>query len=474
MTEKAGHTSILLFGIHMTARIVGFLGLVYFARELMQAELAVYFLFFLVVQVSSLISQLGLGSAIIQRIGSTDRTDQMYSAAIIIVLSVGMIIATFFFIFRSPLSGYIGADIPLLLSLAVAGWLLADIHIRALQAEDRVLTGGLVQLAQDVIRVGVGAFLVSIGLGAIGLIYGVIIGFAATAILGAVLTDLRPVAPTWDDFASLFLISKYTAFFGPTNFVYFWFDTAMIGLFLMPVDVTTYEYAWQTVRVLIIPTTAIRQTIFPKISQWAGNGMYSEIERIITGAVIFTLFIPIPGVIGIVVIGESILSIIYTPEYAVAALAMAMLAVYMILESLHRVGQTVATGIDRADVPFRSRMVGVTFAVVLNILLIPSFGIEGAAVATVLAKFADAAGLWYFIYHRFDIHLPFRSLIWEGTSALIMSVVVYVITLAVTVDTLPVLFVTVGLGSIAYGSLVLLDPDIRQAIDQYVPVSLAN
>lgn len=474
MTEQAGYTSILLFGIHMTARIVGFLGLVYFARELTQAELAVYFLFFLVVQVSSLISQLGLGSAIIQRIGSTDRTDQMYSAAILVVISVGMIITILIFIFRSSVSSYIGADIPLLLSLAVAGWLLADIHIRSLQAEDRVLTGGLMQLAQDVIRVGVGAFLVSIGLGAIGIIYGVIVGFATTAVLGAVLTDLRPVVPAWDDFTSLFLISKYTAFFGPTNFVYFWFDTAMIGIFLMPVNVTTYEYAWQTVRVLIIPTTAIRQTIFPKISQLAGNNTYDEIERIITGAVIFTLFIPIPGIIGIVVLGESILSIIYTPEYAVAALSMAILAVYMTFESLHRVGQAVATGIDRADVPFRSRMVGVTLAVVLNILLIPSFGIEGAAAATVLAKFADAAGLWYFICGRLDIYLPFRSLIWEGTSALIMGVTVYGVGLAVTIDTLPVLFATVGLGSMAYGCLVLLDPDIRQAIDQYVPVSLGS
>lgn len=474
MSDDAGRTSILLFGVHMTARVVGFLGLMYFARELSQAQLAVYFLFFLVVQVSSLVSQLGMGSALIQRIGSTDRGAAMYSAAILVVAGVGAVATAVFFLFRGPLGEYIGADVPLLLSLAVIGWLLADIHIRTLQGEDRVLLGGFLQLGQDVVRVGTGAVLLSMGFGAIGLIYGVIAGFGATALVGAVLTNLRPVVPTRADFTSLFQISKYTAFFGPTNFVYFWFDTAMIGLLLLPPDVTTYEYAWQTVRVLIIPTTAIRQTIFPKISRWAGENEIAEIERILAGAIIFTLFIPIPGLVGLAVLGPEILSLVYTPEYAVAATAMAVLAVYMVLEALHRVGEAVATGMDRADVPFRSRMVGVALALGLNIVLIPAFGILGAAVATVAAKGADALGLWYGLAKQLSIPLPARSLLWEGASAVAMGAIVLGISEVLLIDSLPVLFAVVSVGGIAYGGLVLLDPDIRQVLDQYSPISLGG
>jgi O-antigen/teichoic acid export membrane protein len=468
----AGGTSIKLFGIYTISRVVGFVGLVYFARVLSQELLGIYFLFFLIIQVSSMVSNLGLREGVVTKVGEGERPDAPLSAALAVITAVSLLIAVVVFLFRTPLANYIGADVPLLISVATASWLFSDMYKSALQAENRVLESGLLQFSEDFIRVLVGSLLITIGWGPEGLMVGVIIGFLGTTLIGVMLSDLSVIFPQRVDFRRIFSVSRYTMVYGPTNFAYFWLDTFMIGLLLGQAAVSSYEIGWQTTRVLIIATTAISTTIFPKIPRWASEGNYGEIERIIPGALLFTLIFPIPGLVGLIVLGPEVLSLVYTPAYLDAALPMAILAGYMVVESIQRVSSPILTGIERADVPFRSRLLGVGLAIVLNILLIPRYGLVGAAVATVTAKLLDTIIQWFALFSILDIDIPTRSLTWELLSASAMGVVVYGSVLAIQPDGLLELAVVIALGVGIYGIVVVQDPEIRGVVEQYVPISL--
>lgn len=468
----AGRESILLFGIQMAARVVGFLGLVYFTKEISQSELGIYFLFFLVIQVSSMVGNLGLGQALVRRIGEGERQSELFTVAITVVTLVTMFATATFYGLREPLAVYIGTDVPGLLALGTGAWLLADLLISTLQAENRVLTGGLLQLLQDVVRVGVGAVLLTIGYGPVGLIYGVIAGFMATIVVGFPLSNLSFAVPEWADFLRVFSISRYTMFFGPTNLIYFWLDTFLIGLLLTRGDVSAYEVAWQTTRVLVIATSAINTTIFPKVSRWASRGEYSEIERVIPGAILFALFFPLPGIVGIFVLSEEILGIVYQPSYTIAAIPMILLSGYMVVESIQRIGNSVLTGMDRAIIPFRSRLTGVSLAVALNFTLIPRYGLVGAAVATLVAKLVDTVYQWISIERILNIDYPARSLLWQIGSAVGMGIVVDTVVTVLSPLSTVTLIATVLIGAGVYGVLVLFDPEIRQVVNQYFPVTL--
>lgn len=468
----AGRESLLLFGVQLVARVIGFLGLAYFAREIPQSDLGIYFLFFLVIQVSSMIGNMGLGQALVRRIGEGQRRSELFSVALIVISTVSLIATAIFYVFESAISEYIGASVPGLLALATGAWLLADLLISTLQAEDRVLTSGVLQLFQDGIRVGVGAILITVGFGPKGLMYGVIAGFVGTVVVAYPLSNLSVALPEKADFTRIFTISRYTMFFGPANFIYFWLDTFLIGVFLTRADVSSYEVAWQTTRVLIIATTAINTTIFPKISRWASDGEYSEIERVIPGAIIFGLIFPIPGLVGLAVLGEQVLSIVYKPAYAVAAVPMTILAGYMAVESIQRVGNSVLTGMDRADVPFRSRLLGVSLAIALNLLLIPRYGLIGAAVATVVSKLVDTIYQWVSIGRLLTLEFPIKSFTWQLGSALLMGFAVAGLTSFVGQLSIVTLSSVVFAGAGIYGGLVLLNDEIRQVVDQYVPISL--
>lgn len=470
----AGRTSILLFGIHVVARTVGFVGLVVFTRLLPKERLDVYFLFFLVVQMASMVSNLGMGQALVRRISEGERESAVFSAALTTVAAASVLLAGAFFAFDEALAAYIGADVAGLLALATGFWLLADLHLSAIQGEDRVLVSGLLQLLQDVVRVGVGAAFLFAGYGPVGLMYGVVVAFAATSVIGYPLTSLTVTRPTRRDFRRLFDISRHTMFFGPANFVYFWLDTFMIGLLLPAGNVSAYEVAWQTTRVLILANVAINQTVFPKVSRWASQGRYGEIERVIPGVVLFSLVFPLPGVVGVVVIGEEVLSVVYRPTYAVAAVPMAILAGYMAVESLQRISSSVLTGMDRAEVPFRARLTGVALAAVLNVTLIPTFGLVGAAVATFAAKLVDTALQWRFLAGEIDVDVPRRSLGWQVGSAALMGATVFLGARWLRPSTTPVLLALVAGGVLVYGLTVLFDDEIRGVVGQYVPVPLGT
>jgi O-antigen/teichoic acid export membrane protein len=303
--------------------------------------------------------------------------------------------------------------------------------------------------------------------------YGVLAGFVVTVAVGYLLVEASLALPTREDFRTVLGISRYTMIYGPTNFVYFWLDTALIGLFLLPLDVSAYEVAWQTTRVLIIATTAINQTIFPKVSAWAGEGRYDEIERVLPGALIFSLIFPLPGLVGIAVLGGDVLAQVYEPEYRYAALAMTILATYMAVEALQRVVNSTLTGLDRADIPFRSRLVGVGLAVVLNLALIPEFELLGAAVGTLTAKAVDTVIQYRGLSTLLDLRVPVRSLAWQTASALAMGGVVYAgATMTDLPDSTVGVAVLVGVGVVVYGGLVVLDADIRQVVEQYSPVPI--
>ncbi|WEL17232.1 MATE family membrane protein, Rfbx family [Halorhabdus sp. SVX81] len=471
MTDNdAGRQSILLFGIQFTARIVGFLGLVYFTKVIPQSRLDIYFLFFLVIQVSSLVGNLGMGQALVQRIGEGERRSELFTVGLVVITVVSLFATAIFYFFENPITNYVGASVPGLLALATGTWLVADLFIKTLQAEDRVLTSGFLQLLQDIVRVGVGAALITVGYGPKGLMYGVIAGFVATIIIAFPLSNLSVAIPARSDFRRVFSISRYTMFFGPTNFIYFWLDTFLIGVFLADGAVSSYEVAWQTTRVLIIATTAINMTIFPKVSRWANDDEFDEIERIVPGAIIFGLIFPIPGLVGLTVLGEDILRVVYQPEYVEAAIPLVILAGYMAVESVQRVGNSLLTGMDRADIPFRSRLVGVTLAIVLNLVLISRYGLIGAAVATLTSKFVDTVYQWIAIRSLLDLRIPLKSLSWQLGSAVAMGLTIAGFATVFQPTSMVRIAVVVLLGVVVYSGLVLVDPDIREVVVQYIPV----
>jgi O-antigen/teichoic acid export membrane protein len=183
----------------------------------------------------------------------------------------------------------------------------------------------------------------------------------------------------------------------------------------------------------------------------------------------------VPAFSGVVVFAESILSVLFGSAYLQGATVLVILSAEKVVASIQSVLVTALRGIDEPRQAAWATTVTIVMNFSLNALLIPAYGIEGAAVATLVSVCVNTALHTYYLRRHVDIRFP-TCLAGEitGTSAL-MGAVLLVLNSRLAVDTLAVLLPMIGLGIVVYGGCAVFVPDIRRKlIDPGTRVVLAD
>jgi O-antigen/teichoic acid export membrane protein len=97
-------------------------------------------------------------------------------------------------------------------------------------------------------------------------------------------------------------------------------------------------------------------------------------------------------------------------------IALQILIWFLPFSFVNSVTQYVLIAIDQQRFLTRAFLIGVSFNIVANLLVIPVFSYKGAAVVTVLSEFALLIPFYYSIRKHLG-HLPWVSLFWRPTVA---------------------------------------------------------
>lgn len=81
---------------------------------------------------------------------------------------------------------------------------------------------------------------------------------------------------------------------------------------------------------------------------------------------------------------ETIIGILFTPEYLSASEPMKILSIGAIFLTLNTIGFSVLNGIGKPALSTKILYIGAFFNLTFNLLLIPKFGVFGAAITTVI------------------------------------------------------------------------------------------
>ena len=159
-------------------------------------------------------------------------------------------------------------------------------------------------------------------------------------------------------------------------------DTLMIGFFMQAVDVGLYGAA-STVSRLFNPVITSAGFIFlPVATGLIAGGWHEEsrkVYRIVTKW-IFILSIPLAAVI--ISCPSEILGVVFGPEYGRGAYVLRILVVGFVVSAMFSMNTTMLTASGHSREQMVSAMVTIVVNLILCALLIPRFGIEGAAVST--------------------------------------------------------------------------------------------
>lgn len=323
-------------------------------------------------------------------------------------------------------------------------------------AHERQAAPTLSALLNAAVRLGLGVYLLQNGAGAVTVAWVLPISTMISllvfppAILNLTRRVPQSVSPRLDSKFSWQQLKMTSGFvlleiFQTLNFQA---DTFIISFMLTEADLGYYG-ASQTVLagVLMIPV-AIRMALYPLMARF-GSQDHDKLHYLYHKASQYMLVIGLPLAAGVTVLAAPIIYLLFGPDFSPAVLPL-QISVWAIVFALINVPNARLMLVNDRQTPASwLRAIGTVASLGLNLLLIPRYGINGAAIARVLAT-----AIFFFSIHvyvqRYLYRDPFLPMVVRPAIAtLIMAAVVWYLR-----DTF--LLVPIAAGVIVYGILLVL------------------
>lgn len=180
-------------------------------------------------------------------------------------------------------------------------------------------------------------------------------------------------------------------------------DIVMLGILGTSVDVGVYRIAAQGGVLVVFGLKAINMVVGPHFSSLWAAGDRERLQRVVTAAASGALMVALPVVLVFMVAGDTILGLVFGEEFATGHLALAIIAVGQLINAAAGSVVLLLNMTGQETVVVRGLVIAATSNILLNLVLIPIWGMEGAAVATVVTFGLWNLGLWWSTHRRMGI-----------------------------------------------------------------------
>lgn len=309
---------------------------------------------------------------------------------------IGAILGVIFYLSAEPIGARVFhepevVDLLKISSLAFPLGLATATLTGAFQGYKRFDLMAAILVTQQILRILFAVSLVFMGYKALGGIVGSTLGFLATLPLALILFIRLPfsgnkyiISPRM--FKDVFLFSIPISLTSLATFALAYADVLLIGYFLTPVEVGVYSAASPTSRLLLAFSSALYAVLLPSISELKDKGSAPEVRTHLRRAYFLSLGGLIPVVLLSLLFAEDIISLLFPDEgYLGAVQPFKILVVGATFLGIFTVNSAVFQGLGKPETPMKLMITAALIDVVLNVVLIPHYGLIGAAYATALS-----------------------------------------------------------------------------------------
>jgi O-antigen/teichoic acid export membrane protein len=182
-------------------------------------------------------------------------------------------------------------------------------------------------------------------------------------------------------------MSKFALFSSLTAFsamILGYVDALLLTGLENTVVVGIYSSVLATVLLLSYFASSIATVLFPKFSE-SYKKSKNQVFTILKKVYFFLSVVLIPICITTFIYAKEILTILYTSDFISGSLAMKILVIGVIPLSFYTINHIFFSGIGKPEIVFKTTIIGTVVNLILNIILIPFFSLNGAAIATTIA-----------------------------------------------------------------------------------------
>jgi len=184
-------------------------------------------------------------------------------------------------------------------------------------------------------------------------------------------------------------------------------DRILLGLYMSSSDVGIYVAAFTIASLLISVSLAFTFLFLPVISEYFAERDLSSILKLFSSVTKWVFLITFPLVVYLILYCNDVIRLIYGESFLAGSSALIILSLGIAMYSLSGMAGSILIAIKKTKLNLIAEIIAAVSNVILNILLIPKYGIIGAAIGTSISISLRNISSLGFVYKELKIH-PFN------------------------------------------------------------------
>jgi O-antigen/teichoic acid export membrane protein len=209
-----------------------------------------------------------------------------------------------------------------------------------------------------------------------------------------------------------------------TNMLSFKVDTILLGIWVSDAQVGYYNAAYNLIFTLLTFTNTLNSTLLPTLSRLFVTDS-NRTQIIYHKAIQYLAIFSLPVAFGTTILAKEIIQTLYGEQMMGAVLPLQILIWVLPVLVITSLCGSITTVFHLERQSARVNAVNAVFNLLLNLLVIPFFGIIGASLATVLTEMVGFGQFIKILSKQFNWPQLLKSLIKPLVACLIMSVGVF-------------------------------------------------
>ena len=429
--KRVAKNSLLPMGLQLLNRLIDFAFAMLMLRILAPEMAGRYTFAVLFIGYFDILVRFGLGTLLTREVSKDREHDNRYLSTVTILrgllwllslplMTVVILVYAFF--------GQMTPDIVAAIALFAVGLIfsnLADGFSAVFYAYEKMEYPAAISTVTTVTRVSLGALVLLMGWGFVGLA-GVSIAaniVSATA-LGILMVRhcFRPYLD-WDRKTGKWMLGTSLPLMINLLLATIFFRINVLLLKPMKGDTVVgyYSAALKYVDGLLIIPQYFTQAIFPLMSRYAATSRESLMRAYVLSLRLL-LIIALPIAAAMPFLAEGLIMVLGGGEYLPdSMIALQIIIWFLPFSFVNSVTQYVLIAIDQQRFLTRAFLIGVVFNITANLLVIPAYSYQGAALVTILSELVLLAPFYYAVRKHLG-PLPWLSLFWQPALASVVMV----------------------------------------------------
>jgi len=332
---------------------------------------------------------------------------QVIVTSLKIMLLMSFIFTAIFFTMAKPLAALFNAGPEVIILFQVVSFIAPFSVILGLfrgvfQGYQRMTDILITRAVEQIFMISLAVSFILMGFYVLGAVIGAVIGFGIAAVSAVLIFRIY----LWDDIKNikkpensvneyklakkLLLFSSPIIITGLAELTLFQAGNWIIPLFLNFSYLGFYNIASPIARLPLIISSSVAVALLPAASEALALNGKDLVKKYVVHSYRYLFIVLLPVCVFVIIFGQPIMALLFPREplaYTFAGTSLSILVIGMAFFSVYGISASILQGAGKPYPAMFFLVIGTVTNIILTIVLVPILGLNGAAIATMLASF---------------------------------------------------------------------------------------